>query len=179
MAQLGERYWRCFIILIQSVQFTQSCLTLCDPMDCRTPGFPIYHQLLELAQTHVHRVSDANPSISTSVVPFSSHLQSFPASRSFPKSPFLATGGQSIGISALASVLQMNVQDWFPLGLIGWFSLQSKGLSRVLSNTTFKSINFSALSFLYGPTLTPILDYWKNHSFDKMDLCWQSNVSAF
>ena len=76
------------------------------------------------------------PTISSSILPFSSHLQSFPASGSFPKSPFLASGGQSIGVSASASVLPMNMQNWFPLGLTGWISLQSKGLSGVFSSTT-------------------------------------------
>ena len=66
-----------------------------------------------------------------------------------------------------------------PLGWTGWISLQSKGLLRAFSNTTVKSINSSVLSFLYSPTLTSIHDYWKNHSFDEMDLCWQSNISAF
>ena len=74
--------------------------------------------------------------ISSSVVPFSVHLQPFPASVSFPVSQFFALGGWSIGVSALASVLAMNIQDWFPLGLTGWISLQSKGFSRVFSNTT-------------------------------------------
>ena len=77
-----------------------------------------------------------HPSISSSVVPFSSHLHSFPASGSFPMSQFFASGGQSIGVSASTSVLPMNIQDWFPLGWTGWISLQSKGLSRVFSNTT-------------------------------------------
>ena len=116
-----------------------------------------------------------HPTISSSVVPISSCLQSFPASRSFQMSQFFTSGGQSIGVSASASVLPMNIQDWFPLGLTGWISLLSKGLSRVFSNTTVKSINSSALSFLYSPTLTSIHDHWKNHSFDKTDLCWQSN----
>ena len=74
--------------------------------------------------------------ISSSVIPFSSHLQSFPASRSFQMSQFFKAGGQSIGVSASASVLPMNIQDWFPLGWTGWVSLQSKGLSRVFSSTT-------------------------------------------
>jgi len=77
-----------------------------------------------------------HPTISTSVVPFSSCLQSFPASGSFQMTHFFASGGQSIGVSASASVLPMNIQDWFPLGLTGWLSLLSKGLSRVFSNTT-------------------------------------------
>ena len=77
-----------------------------------------------------------HPTISSFVVPFSFHLQSFPASGSFPMSQFCTSGGQSIGASALASVLPMNIQDWFPLGWTGWISLQSKGLSRVFSDTT-------------------------------------------
>ena len=104
--------------------------------------------------------------ISSSVVPFSAHLQSFPASGSFPVSWFFTSGGQSIGVSASALVLPKNIQDWVPLALTGWISLQSKGLSRVFSNTTLQKINSSALSFLYSPTLTSIHDYWKNHSFD-------------
>ena len=74
--------------------------------------------------------------------------------------------GQSIGVSASASVLPMNTQDWSPLGWTGWISLQSKGLSRVFSTPQFKSINSSVLSFLHSPTLTSIHDHWKNHSFD-------------
>ena len=96
-----------------SVQFSlvaQLCLALCNPMDCSTPGFPVHLQLLELAQTHAHRVCDAiqppHP-----LIPFSSHLQSFPASGSFPMSQFFASGGQSVGVSASASVLPMNIQD--------------------------------------------------------------------
>ena len=119
-----------------------------------------------------------HPTISSSFVPFSSCLQSLPASGSFPVSQLFASGNQSIGASASASVLPMNIQGWFPLGLTGLISLQSKGLSRVFSNTTVWSIS-SALSPLYGPTLTSLLDCWKNHSFDCTDLCQQSNVSAF
>ena len=108
-----------------------------------------------------------HPTILSSVIPFSSCLQSFPASGSFPVSYFFASGGQSIGASALASVLPKNSQDWFPLGWTGQISLQSKGLSQESSPTPqFKSISSSALSFLYGPGLTSIHDYWKNHSFD-------------
>ena len=121
---------------IYSVQFSsvaQSCLTLCDPMNRSTLGLPIHHQLPEFTQTHVHRVGDA---ISSSVVPFSSCPQSLPASGPFPVSQLFAWGGQSIGVSASASVLPMNTQDWSPLGWTGWISLQSKGLSRVFSNTT-------------------------------------------
>ena len=83
-----------------------------------------------------------HPTISSSVVPFSSCPQSFPASGSFPMSQPLASGGQSIGVSASTSVLPMNTQDWSPLGWTGWISLQSKGLSRVFSNTTFQKHQF-------------------------------------
>ena len=106
-----------------------------------------------------------NPTISSSVVPFPSCLQSFPASGSFPMSQLFTSGGQSIGASASASVLPMNIQDWFLLGWTGLISLQSKRLSRVFSNITVQKHQFSVLSFLYGPTLTSMHDYWKNHSF--------------
>ena len=107
-----------------------------------------------------------HPTFSSSVVPFSSGLQSFPASGSFLMSQFFPSDGQSIGASVSASVLPINIQDWFPLGWTGWTSLQSKRFSKVFSNTIFKSISSLVLSFLYGPTLTSIHDYWKNHSFD-------------
>ena len=107
-----------------------------------------------------------HPAISSSVIPFSSCPQSLPASESFPMSQHFSSDGQSIGVSALASVLPMNTQDWSHLEWTGWISLQSKGLSRVFSSTTVQIINSSALSFLHSPTLTPIHDHWKNHSLD-------------
>ena len=122
---------------------TQSCLTLCDPMDCSTPCFPVLHYLLEFVQIHVHWVSDA---ILSFVIFFSSCLQSFPASGSFLMSWVFASGGQSPGASASASVLPMNVQGWFPLGLTGLISLLSKGLSRVFSSTTVSGYQFWCLA---------------------------------
>ena len=104
---------------------------------------------------------------------------SFPASGSFQMSQFFATGGQIIGVSAPTSVLSMNIQDWSPLGCTGWISLQSKGLSRVYSSTTVQKHQFFVLSLHYGPTLTSVHEYWKNHSFDCRDLCQQNGVSAF
>ena len=102
-----------------------------------------------------------HPTISSSVVPFSYYPQSFPASRSFLMSQFSALSGQSIGVSASASVLPVSIQDWFLLGLTGWISLQFKGLYKESSPTLqFKSINSSVLSFLYSPTLISIVDYW-------------------
>ena len=120
-----------------------------------------------------------NPTTSSSVVPFSSCLQSFPASGSFPVSQFFTSGGQSIGASASASILPMNIQGWFPLGLTGLISLQFRGLSRVFSNPTVQTHRFfSAQSYVQ---LTSIHDYWKNHSFDYdyTDLFWQSNITSF
>ena len=125
--------------LISSV--TQSCPILWDLMNCSMPGFPVHHQFQELVQTNVHPVGDAIQ-LSHPVIPFSSHLQSFPTSESFPMSQFFTSGGQSIGVSASASVLPMNIQDWFPLEWTGWISLQSKGLSRVFSNTTMQKHQF-------------------------------------
>ena len=116
------------------------------PCPSPTPG--VYSYLCPLSRW-------CHPTISSSVVPFSSHLQSFPASRSFPMNQFFASGGQSIGVSASTSVLPMSIQDWFPFRWTGWISSQSKGLSRS-PTSQFKSINSSVLSFLYSPTLTSI-----------------------
>ena len=114
---------------------TWLCLTLCDPMDCSMPDLPIHHQLPEFTQTHVHWVGDA-------IQP--SHLLSSPSPPTFNLSQHQglfkwvssSCGGQSIGVSASASVLSMNIQDWFPLGWTDWISLLYKGFSRVFSNTT-------------------------------------------
>ena len=114
-----------------------------------------------LPKPHVHWVGDAiQPSYP--LLSFSS-LQFFPASGSFPMSQFFASGGQSTGVSTAASVLLMNIQDWFLLRWTGWTALQSKELSRIFSNTTVQKHQFS---FLYSPTLTTTHYYWKNHSFD-------------
>ena len=107
-----------------------------------------------------------HPTISSSVIPFSCCLQSFPASGSFPMSQFFVLGGQNIGVSASASVLPKNIQDWFPFRWTSWISLQSKGLSSLLQHHSSKASNALVLSFLYSPTLTSIYDYWKNQSFD-------------
>ena len=137
----------------------QSCPTLCDPLDCSKPGFPVHHPLPELAHTHVYGVGSAiqpsHPLSSPSppVFNFSQHQGLFQWVSS------LHQVAKSTGTSASASVLPMNIQDWFPLGWTGWISLQSKGLSRVFSNTILQIINSSALLFLYGPTLTSIHDY--------------------
>ena len=115
--------------------------------------------------------------ISSSATLFSFCLQSFPASGSFPMSGLFSWGDQSIRASS--SILPVNVQGWFPLGLTGLISLLSKELLRSSPAPQFKSMKSLMLSLLYGPTLTSIHDYWKNHSFDYIDLNWQSDVSAF
>ena len=120
-----------------------------------------------------------HPNISCSVVPFSSCPQSLPASGSFPMRKLFPWGGQSIRVSASTSVLPMNTQDW-SLGWSGCISLQSKGLSRVFSNTTVQNHQFfgAQLSSQFSSHIHTWL-WGKNHSLDYMDLCWQSNVSAF
>ena len=132
------------IVLDWTVQFSsvaQSCPTLYHPMNHSTPGLPVHRQLPEFTQTHVRWVSNAiQPS--SSVVPFSCCLQSFPASRSSQMSQFFQSGGQSIWVSASASILPMNIQDRFPFRWTDWISLQSKGLSRVFSNTTVQKHQF-------------------------------------
>ena len=151
-----------------SVQFSSvqslSRVWLCDPMNCSTPGHPVHHQLPKFTETNVHRVSDAiQPSYPLSS-PSPSARKSLPASGSFPMSHLFAWGGQSTGVSALASFLPKSTQDWSLLnGLVGspWSPRDSQESS---PTPQFKSINSSALSFLHSPTLTSIHDHRKNHS---------------
>ena len=153
--------------LIYSVQFSSvapSCPMLCDPMNCSTPGLLVQNQLPESTQTHVHRVGDAiQPShpLSSPSPPASNPSQH----QSFPMSQLFAWGGQSIGVSALASALSKNTQDWSPLEY--WLDLLAvQGTLESIPTPQFKSINSSALSFLQSPTLTSIHDHWKNYSLD-------------
>ena len=126
--------------MFQFSSVTQSCPILCDSMDCSTPGFPVHHQLLELAQTLVQLSRWCHPTVSSSVIHFSC-LQSFPASGSFPMNQFFASGSQTFGAAASASVLPMDTQEG-SLEWTGWISLQSKGLSRVFSNTAVQKHPF-------------------------------------
>ena len=128
-----------------------------SPCPSPTPG--VYPKPCPLSQW-------CHQAISSSVVHFFSCPQSLPASESFQMSQLSTSGGQSIGVSASASVLPMNTQDWSSLGWTGWISLQSKGLSKVFSNTTVQEHHSSVLSFLYSRILTSIHDHWKNHSLD-------------
>ena len=119
------------------------------------------------------------PTISSSVITFSSCLQSFPASGSFPRSQFFASGGQCIGASASASVLPMSIQGWFPLGLIGLISSQSKGLSSLLQHRSSKTSILWCTAFFMVQFSHPYMTTGKTIVFSYADLCWQSNVSAF
>ena len=125
-----------WLFSVQLSSVAQSCPTLCDPTNRSTPGLSVHHQLPEFTQTHVH------PTLSSSVVPFSSCPQSLPASESFPMSQLFTWSGQSTRASALASFLPKNTQDWSPSEWTGWISVQSKGLPRVFSNTTVQKHQF-------------------------------------
>ena len=162
-----------------SVQF--SCSVTSDSLQlhglqharppCPSPTPGVYSNSCPLSQW-------CHSTISSSVIPFSSCLQSFPAPGSFQMSQFFTSGGQSIGVSASASVLPLYIQDLFPLGWIGWISLHfPRDFQESFPTPQFKSINFSVLSFLHSPTLTSIHDYWKNCSFDYMDLFFGKVIS--
>ena len=153
-------YWAKGKHSVQLSSVTELCRAICDPMDCSTPGFPVYHQLTGLAQIHVHWVGDPIQPSHPLVIPISSCLQSFPASGSFPVSQFFPSSGESIGVSASASVLPI---DFLEDGLVGTPCCPRNSQE---SSPTPQCINFSVLSFLYSPTLTSVHDYWKNHSFD-------------
>ena len=144
-------------ITVQFSHWTQSCSTLCDPVDCSTPGLPVHHPAPTACSNSCWASDDwccqssswwCHSTILSSVAPFSSCLQSFPASGSFAMNQFFTSDGQRIGVSASASVLPMNIQDWFPLGWTGWIYLQSRGLSRVFSSTTVQKHQF------FGPQLS-------------------------
>ena len=178
-SDLSNLYVLFLLISICCCSVPKLCPTLCNLMDLSIPGSPAS----AISQSLLKVMSTESVMLSNHLIlchPFLLLPSIFPASGSFPMGWLFASGGQSIGASASASVLPLDIQGWiFPLGLTGLISLQSKGLSRVFSTLQFKSISFSALSLLYGPTLTSIYDYWKNHSCDYTDICQQSDVSAF
>ena len=173
---IPEHYFSPTFLQFSSV--AQSCLTLCDPMDCSTPGLAVHHQLPEFTQTHVHWVGNA-------IQP--AHPLLFPSSPAFNLS-------QHQGLSKWVSSFHQVAKYWSSsfsinppnkyLGLISsridWFNLLAvQGTFKSLLQHHSSSIHSLALSLLYGPVLTSIHDYWKNHSFDYIDICQQSNVSAF
>ena len=158
---------------------TQSCPTLCYPMDCSMTGFCVHHQLLEFAQTHVHQsVMPSNQLILCCPLFFLSSI--FPSIRVFSNElvlhirwPRYWRFSFSISPSSEHSGLISFRMDWFDL-------LEVQGtLKSLLQHHSSKALDFLVLSFLHSPTLTSIHGHWKNHSLDQMDLCWQSNVSAF
>ena len=154
-----------------------SCIWLCNSMDCSMPGCPSLSPGIFL-DTHVHWW--CHPTISSSIAPFSSYPQSFPASESFPISVLFTSGGQSIGASASASVLPMNIQGWFLLGLTGLISLLSKRLPRVFSSTTVWKHQFFGVQPSFWSNYhicTWLLE--KSYQRPYMDICQQSDVSAF
>ena len=138
-------------MIITYIQFnlvTQSCLTLCDPMDCsRSVRLPCSSLTPRAYPNSCPSSWCCHPIILSSVVPFFCCFQSFPASGSFPMSRFFASGGQNIGVSTSASVFPMNIQDWFPLGWTGWISLLSKRLSRLFSKTAVQKHQFFGAQF--------------------------------
>ena len=173
-------------MLIYAVQQSESsicccsvaklCLTLCDPMECSTPGFPVLHHLLEFAQTHVHWVGDAIQPSHPRPLP-SLPVFSLPSISVFTNESSLCTmwpkyWSFSNSPSNEYSGLIFFRTDWFYL-------LAVQELSRIFSSTTVQKHHSLALILLYGQTLTSVQNYWKNHSFDHTDLCWWSNVSAF
>ena len=144
------RYWICCSV-------AQLCLPLCDPMDCSMPGFPVLHHLLEPAQTHVHWVGDAMQSSHPLLSPSPPALN-LSQHQGFPMSWLFASGGQSIGASASASVLPMNIQGWFPLGLTGLSSLIEPGPSALgsqgLSYWTTREVSWNHTGFnIYFPDI--------------------------
>ena len=147
--------------LIGCCSVTQLCSTLCNPVDCSTSGFPVLHHLPEFYSNSCPLSQWCHPTISSSVTPFSSCIQSFPGS----VFQWVCSSHQ------VAKVLEIQLQhqsfqwilSWSPLGWTGWISLLPKGLSRVFSNTTVWRLHSSVLSLFYSPILTSIHDYWKNH----------------
>ena len=154
--------WQFPVFNFQFSSVAQSCPTLRDPMNRSTPGLPVHHQLpdslklmsIESVMPSNHFILRHSPLLLPSILP---------SIRVFITSQFFKSAGQSIGVSASASVLPMNTQDWFPLGWTGWNSLQSKGLSRVF-NITVQKHQFFGAQLSCSPTLTSIHDYWKNYT---------------
>ena len=151
---------------------SKSCLTLGNPVDCSTPGFPVFHCFLEFCSNSCPLRQWCCLTISSSAAPFSSafslsqHLCLFLLSRPF------TSGGQSVGVSN-------EFRLGFPLGLLVWSPYSLRDSQEPSPAPQFESIHSLVLCLLYGPTLTSIHDYWKNHSFDYTDLCCQSGNFAF
>ena len=161
------------------VQSAQSCPTLCDPMDCSTPGIPVPHHLPQFAQTHVCWTDDA-------IQPSHPLPSPSPLTLNLSQNQGLSQWVHSLHLVAKVLELQFPHQSFqwlyrvdFLSKWLVWSLVVHGILKSLLPAPQFGSISSLALSLLYGPTFAPIQDYWKNHTFDYMDLCWQSDVSAF
>ena len=137
------------------------------------PVFPVLHCLPVCSHSYP-LYWWCHPTVSSSITLFSFCTQSFPTWGSFPISQLLVSGGQSIGVSASTSILSMNIQDWFPLGLLVWSLCCPRD-----SQESSPAPQFESICLLYGPNLKPVHDYCKNQSFDYTDLCRQNDVSVF
>ena len=159
--------YNCWVYMFSSVQFSHSVVSdSLPPHESQHTRPPCPSQTPRVYSNSCPLSRWCHPTISSSVIPFSSCPQSLPASGFFPMSQLLAWGGQSIRVTASASVLPMNTQDWSPLGWTGWISCSPRDSQESSPTPQFKSTNFSVLSFLHSPTLTSIHDHWKSHSLD-------------
>ena len=172
--------FRSYIQVFQSVQFS------CSVMSESSQSHGLQHTRLPCPAATPGACSNSyplslwcHPTVLSSVAPFSSCLQSFPASGSFPVSQLFTSGGQRTGATASASVLPVNIQDWSPLGWTGWISLQSKGLSRVFSNTTVQKHQFFNTQLSLWPNSHIHTWLLEKPKLWLHGLCWQSNVSTF
>ena len=159
---------------VTSVQSLSCVWLFATPWTAALQSFTISQSLLKVMS--IELVMPSNRLILSPPSPPALNLSQH---QSFPMSRLFTSGGQRIGASASASVLPVNIQGWFPSGLTSLISLLSRDFQVSSPTLQFKSMNSLRLSLLYGPTLTSLHDYWKNHSFDYMDLCWQSDISAF
>ena len=169
-------YWK-IITCSCCCSVTKLCLTLFNPMDISTPGFPVLHYLLQFAQTHVPWVSDtiqpSHPLLSPLLLP-----SIFLSIRVFSNEFALRIRWPKYWSFNFSISLSNYIQGWFPLGWTGLISFP-RDSQESSPMPQFKSNNFSVLSLLYSPTLTSIHDYWTKHIFDNTDLCQQSDISAF
>ena len=156
---------------------TKSCPTLCNPMNCSTLGFPILHYLPKFAQTHIQWVDDAIQPSHPLLPPYSPALNLSQHQGLFQWDSSSHQVAKVLDFQLQRSLEPMNIQGWFPLGLSGLISLLSKGLSRVFSSTTIWNHQFFGIQPSFWSTLISIHDYWKNHSFDYMDLSSNQSLS--
>ena len=159
--------WTKAQIILQFSSVAQSCLILCNPMDCSAPDLPVHHQLPESTQIHVHWVNDAINHLIL-CCPLLLPPSIFPSTRVFSNESVLCIKWPKYWSFSRSISPPMNIQDWFPLEWTGWVSLPFKGLSKVISNTidVMEKHQFFSAQLLYSPTLTSIHDNWKNHSFE-------------